>query len=189
MSFENDQAPTPTLPAPSRLRWGLLAAALTAAFVLAAGLRGGAAAPFRPTGTARPAPPAGSLEPAGIEAFNGIMVGLRGRPVVVNVWASWCGPCRTEAPLLQRAAARNEGDVIFLGVDSKDDYPSGRAFLDRYRIRYPNLFDQDGSIRRALNMRGFPTTYIFDRQGRLQSTVFGGISEQTLAARLADARR
>lgn len=74
-------------------------------------------------------------------------------------------------------------------MDSKDGLGPARVFLDRYDIRYSNLFDADGSIRRALGMRGFPTTYIFDRDGRLVSTVFGGISEQTLAARIADARR
>ncbi len=109
--------------------------------------------------------------------------------MVVNVWASWCGPCRVEAPLLQRAAQRYRGDVVFLGVDSKDQVRPAREFLDRYGITYPNVVDERGEIRRALAMRGFPTTYIFDRQGRLSAKVFGGISEQTLAARIADVRR
>lgn len=176
-------------PATRRSRWWLLALSLVVGFVLAAGLRGGESTGFAATGPALPRPAEGALEPASAEEFSGILVGLRGRPVVVNVWASWCGPCRTEAPLLQRAAAGYGDEVVFLGVDSKDGLGPARDFLDRYGIRYPNLFDADGSIRRALGMRGFPTTYIFDRSGRLVSTVFGGISEQTLAARIADARR
>jgi cytochrome c biogenesis protein CcmG/thiol:disulfide interchange protein DsbE len=124
-----------------------------------------------------------------VQDFEGILVGQRGKPVVVNVWASWCGPCRVEAPLLQRAAARYRDEVAFIGVDSKDDVDAGRAFLDRFGITYPNVFDDSGGIRAALGLRGFPTTYIFDRQGRLEAKVFGGISEQTLAARIVDARR
>jgi len=118
-----------------------------------------------------------------------MLVGARGRPVVVNVWASWCGPCRVEAPLLQRAAARYKGDVVFLGVDSRDDPGPARAFIRRYRIAYPNVFDGTGAIRSRLGLRGFPTTYVFDRQGALIASVVGGISEQALAGHIAAAQR
>lgn len=116
-------------------------------------------------------------------------MGLRGRPVVVNIWASWCGPCRVEAPLLQRASEKYGDDVVFLGVDSRDTRDAGLGFLRRYDIRYPNVFDGTGDIRRRLGLRGFPTTYVFGKAGDLQSTVVGGISEQVLAARVAGARR
>ena len=121
--------------------------------------------------------------------FEAVVAGLRGKPVVVNIWASWCGPCRVEAPLLQRAADRYAGDVTFLGVASKDDASAARDFLDRYSIRYPNLFDRSGEIRRLLGMRGFPTTYIVGRDGRVLASVVGGISDRTLAARIRDALR
>ncbi len=121
------------------------------------------------------------------EGFEGVLAGLTGRPVVVNVWASWCGPCRVESPLLQRASERYRGQVTFLGVASKDDIGGSRAFLHRYGITYPNLFDATGDVRRALELRGFPTTYFFSARGRLLSTVVGGVSEQTLATRVEDA--
>ena len=140
-------------------------------------------------GAPRPLPPAGALQPHELDDFQGVLVGLRGRPVVVNVWASWCGPCRVEAPLLQRAAERYEGSVAFVGVDSRDDVEPARAFIRRYGITYPNLFDQSGAIRTWLGLRGFPTTYVFDRTGRLSASVIGGISEQALAAHIAAARR
>lgn len=128
------------------------------------------------------------LEPVTEKEFEGILVGLRGRPVVVNVWASWCPPCRTEAPLLQRAAERYGGRVRFLGVDAKDDAAPALAFLHRYGIRYPNVSDAGGNdIPQALSLRGFPTTYVFDSNGRLQRTVVGGISEQSLAGALESA--
>ena len=138
---------------------------------------------------AEPAPlPTAELAEVDAASFQGIVAGLRGEPVVVNVWASWCGPCRVEAPLLDRAAAAND-DVRFIGIASRDEVSGARRFLRRYDIDYPNLFDADGSVRRLLRLRGFPTTYTFDRQGRLVSADVGGISEQTLAARIADARR
>lgn len=114
------------------------------------------------------------------------MVTSRGRPVVVNIWASWCGPCRVESPLLARAA-RGYGDrVVFVGVDSRDDEAAGRRFIDRYGLAYPHLFDATGEIRSRLQLRGFPTTYIFGRDGSLRYRVVGGINEQELAARLDD---
>jgi cytochrome c biogenesis protein CcmG/thiol:disulfide interchange protein DsbE len=109
--------------------------------------------------------------------------------VVVNVWASWCPPCRTEAPLLQRAADDYDSRVVFLGVDSRDDADVGREFLDRYGISYPNVFDGSGTIRRLLGVREFPTTYIFGTHGELSAEVTDGISEQTLAAHLDNALR
>ena len=123
------------------------------------------------------------------EGFRAVLAGLRGTPVVVNVWASWCGPCRVEAPLLQRAADRYGERVTFLGVASKDERGGAARFLNRYRIDYPNVLDRSGEIRRLLGLRGFPTTYLVDRSGRVRSAVVGGISEQVLAARLDDLLR
>lgn len=151
---------------------------------------GGSELGFRPgEAPAQALPRPGELAPTSLAAFEGMLTGAQGRPVVVNVWASWCAPCRVEAPLLQRAAERYGTEVIFVGVDSRDDRDAGAAFMRRYGMTYPNVFDDTGAIRQALGLRGFPTTYIFGRDGRLRSTVVGGISEQVLAARLADARR
>lgn len=166
----------------------LVAASVALAVVVSACAASGPKS-FSASGPPRPLPPKGALVDAGRAEFEGMLVGAQGRPVVVNVWASWCGPCRVEAPLLQRAARRYGDDVVFLGVDSKDEPGAGRSFLREYGIRYPNLFDGTGAIRHALELRGFPTTYIFDRRGDLVASVVGGISEQTLAARVADARR
>jgi cytochrome c biogenesis protein CcmG/thiol:disulfide interchange protein DsbE len=130
--------------------------------------------------------PASELPAADEATFGSILVGQRGRPVVVNVWASWCGPCRVEAPLLQRAADEYGDRVAFLGVASRDERTDALEFLDRYGIRYPNVFDESGDIRRALGLQGFPTTYIFDVDGVGTATVVGGIGEQQLAAQLED---
>ena len=139
---------------------------------------------------AKPAPlPDGQLAAVDGAGFEAVMSGLKGRPVVVNVWASWCGPCRVEAPLLDRAAEAYRGRVAFIGVDSKDRRGDAEDFLRRYGIDYLNLFDADGSVRALLGLRGFPTTYFFDRDGRLVASVFGGVSEQRLAAGVKDLLR
>lgn len=143
---------------------------------------------IRIEGAARRLPPPG-LTDGDLAAFNGIVAGARGRPVVVNVWASWCGPCRVEAPLLERAAEEYGDDVQFLGVASRDDRRDAEAFIERFDISYPNLLDTSGGIRRFLSVRGLPTTYVFDRRGRLVGHVVGAVDEQKLAANVEEALR
>lgn len=146
----------------------------------------GAGFDYRPEGSPVQLPAPAVLLRAELADFEGMMVASRGRPVVVNVWASWCGPCRVESPLLARAARAYGDRVVFLGVDSRDDEAAGRRFIDRYDLAYPHLFDGTGGIRSRLQLRGFPTTYIFGRDGLLRYRVVGGINEQELAARLDD---
>lgn len=141
---------------------------------------------YRPEAEPVALPASGDLQSATVEEFEGMLVTARGRPVVVNVWASWCGPCRVEAPLLARASREYGDEVVFLGVDSRDDEGDAREFIDRYDLTYPNVFDASGKIRGRLRLRGFPTTYIFDREGSLRYQVVGGITEQELAARVGD---
>lgn len=133
--------------------------------------------------------PADQLASVSAAEFGGILVGQRGAPVVVNVWASWCAPCRAEMPLLDRAAAEYAGSVTFIGVASKDDREAAAEFLDDIGVDYPSLFDGSGDIRSDLGLRGFPTTYLFDRDGELREAVVGGITEQRLAAQLEDLLR
>ena len=128
--------------------------------------------------------PSSQLAPVSLEGFEGILAGLRGAPVVVNIWASWCAPCRAEMPLLERAAAAYEGRVTVLGVDSRDTPSEAADFLEDVGVSYPNVFDRSGEIRRALELRGFPTTYFFDAEGRLVASVVGGVTEARLASQL-----
>lgn len=149
----------------------------------------GGALGFVAAGSPLPLPPPGSFSRVSAEQFEAIIVGLRGKPVVVNVWASWCGPCRVEAPLLQKASGHFGERVAFLGVDARDSEGDARDFLRRYGVAYPNVVDADDEIVGRLGLRGFPTTYIFDRSGRVRASVVGGISEQVLGARVAEALR
>lgn len=163
------------------------ACALALALVACGGSGGGLG--FVAAGSPLPLPPSGSLTKVSAEQFERIIVGLRGKPVVVNVWASWCGPCRVEAPLLQKASVHFGERVAFLGVDARDSEGDARDFLRRYGITYPNVVDADDEIVGLLGLRGFPTTYIFDRSGKVRASVVGGISEQVLGARVAEALR
>ena len=133
-----------------------------------------------------PAPQAGALTDLTADEFEGVLVGLRGRPVIVNIWASWCAPCRTETPLLERAALAHASDVVIIGVNSRDERSGALGFMDEFDVTFPNVFDRTGEIRRRLGLRGFPSTYVFGADGALRTTVVGGLTEQRLAAIIAD---
>jgi len=144
---------------------------------------------FVATGEPIELPAGGDLSAVTLEQFEGMLVGQRGRLVVVNIWASWCAPCRTEMPLLDDAARSYGSDAVVLGVASKDDPAEAQRFLDELGITYPNVFDVSGEIRVALGLTAYPTTYVFGVDGRLRARVDGGISEQRLAALIEDGLR
>ena len=133
-------------------------------------------------------PDAGTIQPAGLKEFEGMVSGA-GAPVVVNVWASWCAPCRAEAPLLARAEKRYRGKVAFLGVLSRDSPAAGLKFMRTYAVTYPSVVDVTSEIGPFLQVKGLPTTLVFDRHGTLVTRVFGGISEQRLAASIDESLR
>jgi thiol-disulfide isomerase/thioredoxin len=110
---------------------------------------------------------ADQLLPGGSEAFNERIAALHGYPAVVNVWASWCGPCRFEFPTLQRGAAAYGKRVAFLGVNSEDADDAAKTFLEEAPVPYPSYSDGDGGIANELGGRGLPVTAFYDRQGKL----------------------
>lgn len=111
---------------------------------------------------------AGELLPGGTRAFDERMAQLRGHPVVVNVWASWCQPCKQEFPVFQRLAVRYGKSVAFLGVDTEDVAADARAWLARRFVAYPSYEDKDGEITQDVGVRvGIPGTVFFDRDGRM----------------------
>ncbi len=90
-----------------------------------------------------------------------------GKPVVVNFWASWCGPCADEAPLLQDAARRNADRFTFVGIDVQDQDADAQAFIRKYGLTYPNGAGNAGPISIQYGMRGVPETYFIAPDGRL----------------------
>jgi thiol-disulfide isomerase/thioredoxin len=85
---------------------------------------------------------------------------------VVNVWASWCGPCRFEFPYFQAAAAKYGDRVAFIGLDSEDSDAAARTFLDELPLPYPSVTDPDGDSRDEYELRGFPATAFYDSKGQ-----------------------
>jgi cytochrome c biogenesis protein CcmG, thiol:disulfide interchange protein DsbE len=124
----------------------------------------------------------------GTDAFQKRIEALRGYPVVVNQWASWCGPCRAEFPWLQRASARYGKRIAFLGVDSQDSNDAAGTFLGEFPLPYPSYTDPDQKIGRLLQAaRGLPDTSFYDSSGKLVYTRQGAYANQ--AALIADIRR
>jgi cytochrome c biogenesis protein CcmG/thiol:disulfide interchange protein DsbE len=105
---------------------------------------------------------------------------LTGRPTLVNLWATWCGPCREEMPLLQEAYVRHGGQVRFLGVDTQDDAESARSFIADMGIGYPHAVDADGQLLRELGVRGLPVTLVLDVHGRVVARSVGQLTPQEL---------
>ncbi|MCL6647763.1 MAG: TlpA family protein disulfide reductase [Chloroflexi bacterium] len=108
---------------------------------------------------------------------------LRGKVVLLNFWASWCGPCLDEAPVLERAARQYaERGVVVVGVNIWDSESDARAFLERFGISYPNGRDARGTIAIDYGVSGVPETYFIDRDGRLVRKWIGPLNERQLTA-------
>jgi cytochrome c biogenesis protein CcmG, thiol:disulfide interchange protein DsbE len=103
------------------------------------------------------------------DAFEKRIAALRGYPIVVNVWASWCGPCRFEFPWFQSLAAKRGGQIAFMGVNSNDSEGSAEQFLSELPLPYPSYTDPDLKIAQDLGgpPQYFPTTAFYDRSGKL----------------------
>jgi thiol-disulfide isomerase/thioredoxin len=126
----------------------------------------------------------GELLDGGAGAFKAQLQDLHGYPVVVNKWASWCGPCRFEFPFFQRQVRRRGTKVAFLAVDSRDEKDAARRFLRKLPVPYPSYFDPKGEVARTFRGdRVSPETAFYDSTGKLVYTKPGGYnSEATLAA-------
>jgi cytochrome c biogenesis protein CcmG, thiol:disulfide interchange protein DsbE len=108
------------------------------------------------------------------------LASLRGQTVVLNFWASWCGPCKDETPLLQRAWRRWKGkDVVFVGVDVKDFRGDARSFTRRYGVTYPNVYDGKGSLVGRYGVTGFPETYFIDAAGKVRYRIAGPVEDES----------
>jgi thiol-disulfide isomerase/thioredoxin len=114
---------------------------------------------------------------------------LRGRPVVVNVWGSWCGPCIKEAPELQAAYTRLADRVSFVGINTRDNGAAARAFERTHGITYPSLVDEGEqllALRGAVPPAAIPSTLVIDGQGRIAARVSGPVTQTTLVGLVED---
>ena len=125
---------------------------------------------------------------AGPEGYEQAIADLKGFPVVVNVWASWCGPCRAEFPHLQNASAELGKRIAFLGLNSDDDNAAAATFLRDHPVPYPSYTDPDKKIAVSIGAtHGLPATAFYNREGERILTRHGGY--RTEADLLADIRK
>jgi len=130
-----------------------------------------------------PAGPTGELLGGGKPAFEKRLRELRGKPVVVNKWASWCGPCRAEFPFFASQADKQAGKVAFLGVNAQDVDADARQFLREEPIPYPSYIDPDQEIAGVFNARvAFPATAFYDAKGKLVYLKQGGYASESKLA-------
>ena len=118
---------------------------------------------------------ANRLLDGGTKAFQARLSALRGHPVVINKWASWCGPCRAELPILQDVSTERGREIAFLGVNARDKRPAAERFAERFPVPYPSYEDPDEKIARALQVpANFPATVFVDAEGRTVLVHQGG---------------
>ncbi len=111
---------------------------------------------------------ANQLLPGGTDAYEKRVAALKGYPVVANIWASWCGPCRFEFPTLQKLSARYGKRVAFLGVNSQDSDANAKEFLAEAPVPYPSYTDPGKGLIESLGgIGGLPDTAFYDREGKL----------------------
>ena len=123
-----------------------------------------------------------------ITSFDGKVFSLeavKGRPVVINFWASWCGPCRIEAEGIEKAYQMFRGKgVEFIGIATQDDHENAVKFIEEYGLTYPNGLDVKGDIAQAYDVFGIPKTVIVARDGTLSYIHLGTITLDILASEI-----
>ena len=180
-----------------RVVWILAAAALVAVLAVGIGQSGGGESEPAAAGGAsldralrqlEGAPPplaalhqrASVIESADAKAYEAQLRELRGYPVVVNAWASWCGPCKLEFPIFRDVSARLGKEIAFLGLDVSDNREDAGAFLAKQPVPYPHLEDGDGRIvQKAGGSGGLPTTIFYDAQGERAYIHQGGYTKES----------
>jgi thiol-disulfide isomerase/thioredoxin len=125
--------------------------------------------------TAQPAPP---LSGSSLSGAHVDLTSLRGHPVVVDFWASWCGPCRQEQTELNALVTRYSGrGVRFLGVDIRDDTANAMAYVQEFKVTYPSLFDPASDDAAAFNVDAPPTTLVVDAGGTIRLRELGELND------------
>jgi cytochrome c biogenesis protein CcmG/thiol:disulfide interchange protein DsbE len=130
------------------------------------------------------------LPPLAFDCLGGGTLNLGrapGVPTVVDLWASWCGPCRTELPLMQQLSDAAAGKVQVVGVVSKDGVDEATSFAADSGVSFPSAFDGDGELMTKMGLQGLPATFFLDAAGTITYTEIGGFtSYDDLRAAVAD---
>ena len=123
--------------------------------------------------------PSAAFLPGGRDAFERKIEQVRGKPIVVNKWASWCGPCRLEFPFLRDQANKRKGKVVFIGVNSNDNRGDAEDFLKEEPVPFKHFEDPQLEIAAAFNaVQAFPSTAFYDSKGKLAFVHQGGYTNE-----------
>lgn len=130
-----------------------------------------------------PAPAIGHPAPDFVlESLSGNTVHLselQGHPILLNFWATWCGPCRQEMPLLAKYH-QSQPDLVMLAVNAGEDRDQVKAFADEFGLMFDVLLDPEGRIQSLYDIRGYPTTFFLDEKGIVRAVVMGALDETSL---------
>ncbi|MFI4992175.1 MAG: TlpA family protein disulfide reductase [Solirubrobacterales bacterium] len=162
----------------------LLISVLAAAALAALAIFGLASNRPSPAGRAAPALPRELLAGPSV-TIAGLGAAAGGRPALVVFWASWCEPCQSEAPAVERLARSPAGRGRVVGVDWSDADQSARRFIKKYGWSFSNLRDSGGDVGLAYGLRNLPTTFVVGAGGRIEKTLLGPQTEQSLGRALA----
>lgn len=133
----------------------------------------------RSTGTPDPGDPAPAFEAPLLQGEGDLALeDLDGKPVLLNFWASWCAPCRVEAPLLKSAHERYGDRVEFIGVNIRDSSTEAAEFLEEFDLPYPDVRDEGRKIERSYGLTGQPETFLISEDGLIHEHVNGPLTDQ-----------
>ena len=139
------------------------------------------------TGGRIPAPREGFLAPdfmlQDVQGNNVRLSDLRGKPVLINMWASWCPPCQAEMPAIQAVYDRYAVQgftVLAINTTYQDERSTALKFAGSHKLSFPILFDLDGSVARSYQVRAMPTSFFIDKNGVIQRVVIGGPMSEAL---------
>jgi cytochrome c biogenesis protein CcmG, thiol:disulfide interchange protein DsbE len=140
------------------------------------------------------APPVGSAAPAfTLPRLDGpgsvSLASLRGHPVVLNFWASWCISCKTEAPVLQKDYLRYKRRVTFVGIDKTDLTSDARTFVQAHDLTFPILADGSGDVTSSYGISQLPETYVLNAKGKIVAHLAGPINSSGFASAFRAALR
>jgi thiol-disulfide isomerase/thioredoxin len=129
--------------------------------------------------------PAPDVRGTTLDGSTYVLADHRGEVVVMNVWASWCAPCRAEAPNLAEVSKQlAPKGVSFVGIDTRDSAPTATSFVQKFGLTYPNIVDPDGQVQLlfgdSLPPQAIPSTVVIDRDGRVAARALGRVNAATL---------